>query len=188
MSDPAILINFAIPHSCPARSAAVVKSRMRHSWLENEILNCDPPYVQSLRTSVSQARTEFESMIGEDGTFGKMIQECRQFCRTIVDDLSPRHLVEIGSLAKLPSHVRSAIASTLHQIYLAQSNIQKIQTELTGHIDAFDQAFQRFATVWYDVSRDNGTGEVRSAFECLQREGRHLHRVLGRLPEGTVLP
>src|SRR5438105_1225198 len=83
------------------RSLTVTRSRLRHSWLENQLLNCDVAYVQRIHGSSSQARRIFEQMIGPKGTFDQMVQEGWMLCHGVRDTLDPVRLMDSIPLSSL---------------------------------------------------------------------------------------
>ncbi len=165
----------------------VTKSRLRHSWLENQILNRDPVYVAQRHRESSSARDAFEEKIQPGGEFDRALDDARELCARVVDACSPTQLVNSRPLAELPERTRHAICGLLEAIYLRECSITEVRSQFTAAIECFSGALCDFSGAWYREPLVDPV-VVNVAFVRLQRAGADLHGVLGRLPGGIILP
>lgn len=168
---------------------ALQLSLLRHSWLKNQILKMDAGYVVHMygRPSLLEERESFERKIQLGGEFESKLRLCRKLAHGMVEGFSPAQLIELSPLGGLPVETQEIIKSVLHREYLKETGIAQWVEPMEQAIDSLEKAFSQFTNVWYQpppVQRS----VIQEAFEGLQQYARVLHELLGRLPEGIVLP
>lgn len=169
--------------------AALRRGLLWHSWLKNQILKMDSGYVVQMhrRPSLQEERESFERKIHAGGEFESNLDDARQLVLNMVEGFSPIQLVDSGPLAIMSVKAREAIKSVVHREYLIQTRIEECIMPITSAIDELELAYREFASTWYQhPSADQAA--IQKSFESLQHCARNLHELLGRLPEGIVLP
>jgi hypothetical protein len=186
MSDVARAI-LALPLTEETRRLAAIRSRLRHSWLENQILNRDSSVVAGRHGTSTKASVAFKWKICANGEFAQATKEVRELCDIMLDTLSPARLLDRKPLSLLSEQCHRQIADELHRLYLKRSRVEKSRTELQTAIVEFEVVLAALCRLWNvepRVERD----VVKTAFERLQCIGLRLHAALGVVPQGTVLP
>jgi hypothetical protein len=177
----------ALPLTEEARRFTTINSRLRHSWLENQILNRDSSVVADRHDASTKASVAFKRKICANGEFAHATKGVRELCDIMLDTLSPARLLDRRPLSLLSERSHRLIADELHRLYLKCSRIEKARTDLQVVIVEFEAVLATLCRLWNvepRVERD----VVKKAFESLQCVGRKLHTSLGVIPQGTVLP
>jgi hypothetical protein len=177
----------ALPLTDESRRLAAVKSRLRHSWLENQVLNRDSSVVADRHDALTEAGIVFKKKICANGEFAGAAKAARELCDIMIDGLSPARLLDRKPLSLLPGELNKLLADDLHQLYLERSRIEKSKSELQTAIMEFEGVLFMLCRLWNAEPRVEREA-VKTAFEGLQCIGRKLHAALGSVPQGTVLP
>src|SRR4051812_20756218 len=94
-------------------NAAVHRGRLKHSWLENQILNKSAAKVLQLRSA-----GPWEAL---EKRFSLRVQETVELAGRIVDDYSPAQLVDkISLFGHLDEGTRARLKNGVHLAYLAR--------------------------------------------------------------------
>jgi hypothetical protein len=161
---------------------------LSHSWLNNQIIRVKPSCVALWRTDAAKikVRLDFEKHIKPGGEFDTRIEETRALAHRIIDEFSPRRLVDDGPLAALSSEVRDAIKTVIHREYLEQTDIEQTVKPMAHAIDDLEDALRAFSRTWFQQNPEDS--DLIKAFEQLQLKGKSLNEKIANLPEGIVLP
>jgi hypothetical protein len=186
MSD-AVGAFLVLPLTEESRRLVSVKSRLRHSWLENQVLNRDSSVVADRHDTSTEAGVVFKRKICTDGEFAHAAKEVREFCNIMIEGLSPARLLDRKPLSLLLGELRQLIAGDLHQLYLKRSEIERAKAEIRATVVEFEASLVALCRLWNTEPRVDKE-VVKTAFEKLQCIGRKLHAALGIVPQGTILP
>src|SRR5262249_25480394 len=132
---------------------ALLAGRLAHSWLKHQIIARDPRFVAALHTvpSDDSARVAFVARLGASGEFADNLAKCRKLAAGLVEDLSPARLLDDGPLAEMPAFHRGAIASILHDAYLAGTDIALLRDDIAIATDGLATALDKFSAAWHRV-------------------------------------
>jgi hypothetical protein len=164
------------------------RSRLSHSWLNNQIIIVKASVVACVRTDAAklEARLDFEEQIKPGGEFDRRIKETRAFAHRIIDGFSPQQLIDDGPLAALSSETRDAIKTVIHREYLEQTEIEQTIEPMVQAIDELESALHAFSLIWFQQNAEDS--ELIKTFEQLQLKAIALKEKIANLPEGIVLP
>lgn len=168
--------------------AALLRGSLRHSWLENEIIDRRPDDIAKWYGTFSPERVSLEKGISPKGEFYLRLGKARELADIMITSFSPAQLVENSVLARLPMDVKQLIKGILHNTYLEKTGIAELTSPLEDAINKFALELQHFTETWYSSRPPAGSEAVRGGFLRLQERARELHEILGCLPEGIVLP
>jgi len=168
---------------------ALHRGLLWHSWLKNQVLKMDSGYVVQMhrRPSLKEERESFERKIQAGGEFESNLTNARKLVGNMVHGFSPTQLIESGSFATLSAEAHEVIKSVIHKEYLRQTRIEEYVEPASDAINELEDAYKEFAIAWYQKPPVSDK-VIQQCFELLQCRARKLHELLGRLPEGIVLP
>ncbi|MGQ0698807.1 MAG: hypothetical protein ACT4PZ_11265 [Panacagrimonas sp.] len=166
--------------SGPRCDAAIMRGRLKHSWLENELLNKGAAIVIALRRGGG-----WPELAG----FDARIQEVMELAESVESGFSPAQLVESNAmLASLPEEQRRALREKAHAAYLqcfdaadASQRLRDAAVRMRAALTALEEVWCRGDEELTDSELAAGWAEVRVAAEGLRA-------ALDRLPTGIVLP
>ena len=165
-----------------ASEHARTRGKLRHSWLENEVLGRRAEFIARLSTRSSKGRVEFDERLAEgSGEFSRCVELTRALAESAREALSPCRLL-VGAGLERAAH--DALCEVLEREFLDRTQLVAQTLELKMCASNFAEALAAFRLLW--LSGD-GHG-VGASFEGLQEAGRALHACLGGLPAGVVLP
>lgn len=165
-----------------AEDLTVRISRLRHSWLKNQL--CD-------RTSDDVARLWNRGVWSAlERSFDLRLDEVRGIAENVEDGFSPRQLVgQLTVFQSVPATFRADLESLVHELYKARMPLQRLSQALLQRTSELRESLATMRCVWA-LSRDDEGAEqaVRTAWTDLRRSAAELRRALGALPRGIVLP
>ena len=169
------------PWNIPCR-ANTLRGQLKHSWLENQLLNKTTDDVTRLwRTGI------WEKEIGE--TFPYRIDQSRQLANEMVRGFSPAQLVDqLSPLQNLSEESRFRLKDVLHSAYLESSDISVLSELLSQGVEDFAEKFTKFLPVWNTKRTDENEPALRDGWNQLQQVANSLLAVFETLPKGVVLP
>jgi len=158
--------------------ATLKSSQLKHSWIENEILNKDPDIVVALR------RTDLWPALQ---AFPARADSAIQLAGDIEMGFTPALLVQDGlPLAALPADVREQLRNTLHGLFLSHIDCSALSRELAAAGIGLKNRLMVFLDTW---SNENICDEdIRSHWSAVLAAAERARRALGALPRGVVLP
>lgn len=165
----------------------MLRERLRHSWLENQIILRRTNFISLLYLNNSNERHAFEERIKSGGEFDSNLHEARVLQQAMVDGFSPARLVDSGPLIRLPEDVRSLMKDVLHKAYLAETQIDKVAASMEPAIEELAQSIKHFSGVWFQGASVDSQ-EIETSFRAIQDRAKVLHEILGSVPRGIVLP
>ena len=169
--------------------AALQRGLLWHSWLKNQILQMDGGYVVRMhrRPTLREEKAAFELKIQPGGVFETNLHSARLFASRIVEGFSPGQLVDTETFTILSAETRDIIKTVIHREYVNQTHIDLLVEPVERAIDDLEISFTEFTEAWYrqPVAEEK---MVQETFEKLKERAKILHELLGRLPEGVVLP
>lgn len=160
-----------------ACEADVTLGRLKHSWLENQILNKSAADVIDLRSGGGWSSL--------DQQFPRRIEEAADFVARIVDAFSPAQLVEkLGFFRDLSAEARDTLRSAVHRSYLAHSDIAGRKASLDSAVRILALSLDNVRRLW----RDSSDHDLELAWGNVLRAAARLRDELDALPRGIVLP
>lgn len=164
-----------------ACEAAVSRSQVKHTWLENQIINKTEEDVVLLWKGPGWPALE--------GEFATRIEEAKDLARTLEDGFSPAQLFEhLTTFHTLPAHIKQAMKETVHALYLRRTDVMERRNAFEKAVGAMGSVFERFHAAWqwqwcYETEL-NLRGIWRDLYQCAM----DLRDELDKLPRGIVLP
>lgn len=159
---------------------SATRSVIKHSWLENRILNKTPDAICALWLT-----GDWKALNGE---FLDCERDAEMFGQTFVESFSPARLVDlVGPLTQLDSGDKAALRTWLHEAYLAKQSVSKLApmymkalVELRGGLAALRKA-------WL-LSRPEGRRQIHDCARRVVASAGRLRDIMEQIPKGLVLP
>jgi hypothetical protein len=158
----------------------VTRGRIKHGWLENEIL----AGVRGRRELWLKLRSAGRS----PEAFGSLAVEMgklKQFVSAIVEGYSPRQLVDQPPFTGLAAETRSALGEAVNEVYLERSNVLSRRRTLEGAEKSFGDAAASCLATW---DRAYSETEAIVALEALESATLKLIAEMDCWRDGVVLP
>lgn len=186
VEDAAMLVRIQ-----PVTEAIDLRSRLRHSWLENEILS-------SRRTGVAiakvhqldmehPAKRQLSEALKAGGCWFAPIQDVRRLAALMTNAFSPDLLIDSPPLSDLPLRAREVLRQTLRQRYRLESDIEALRAPIVDMATEMFDALHCLATSW-SAKPSASPDEIAAAVESVRDAGQRLLSLLTRVPAGVVLP
>lgn len=167
-------------YSGPPPADAILRGRLKHSWLENEVLNKTGEQVVFLRRS--QGWPELHGFHGP-------ATEAHLLADRIEPGFSPARLVdECPSLNQLDDADRQKIRRAVHAAYLEVFDVQKVAADLKAAAKDMSQTIDDLLTEWNKDNMLLSDAALKARWEVVLARASILREVLDALPRGTVLP
>jgi hypothetical protein len=160
--------------------AILARGRLKHSWLENEVLNKDPNFVVLLRR---------EAGWPELNRFPAEAARAAALAAEVEEGFSPTTLVDTcAPLRLLPSPVFHALRDSIHAAYLHAFDAASATRRLTGAASRMESCLNSFLTEWNRSDEEVSEDAVRAGWVAVLEAALELRAALDGLPKGTVLP
>lgn len=157
------------------------RGALKHSWLENQILQYRPDNVVNRRRDGSWERSG--KLAGDLENIGK----ARELARTLAEGFSPAQLVDrLQPLRHLPEPARRQIKTAVHQTFLERcgDEVEALAGELAAALDGFESVYRDFGAAW----QESDDPALHKAWQAVTQKGHILLAVFEKLPHGVVLP
>lgn len=160
--------------------AAIRRGQLKHSWLENQVLNKTPDIVVMLRRGngwpVLQrftADTEQALALADEIEFG----------------FSPARLVsDCAPLAALPEELRHAIREVVHTAYLECFDTENAAQRIRETTVTMKSALLKLLDEWDKPDDALSDAGLQSRWRAVLDAAEPLRDALDALPKGIVLP
>lgn len=164
-------------------------ARLRHNWLGNKVLNFDADFIAEIYSGNPADHCNLkEDFTDRIKSFGRWLDEAREFLDEIVMGFSPVQLVESGPLMRyVPNSKLLLIKNAVHQSYLEQTQIQSLKEQAEINLNALEIAYSEFIELW-QIPSESEFSTVKDGFQKVLISARELHNTLCLLPRGVVLP
>lgn len=160
--------------------ASIQRGRLKHSWLENEVLNKTPEIVVTLRREVGWPELQ---RFPNDATQALALADDVEF------GFSPARLVdECAPLAALPKDQRAIIRREVHAAYLKCFDARGASDSLRDAVTRMKAAIAALLDEWHKPDGSISDGELQARWRAVLNEAEHLRSALEALPKGIVLP
>lgn len=161
-------------------TASVLRGRLKHSWLENEILNKTSEAVELLRTGPGWPAL---------ATFQANAAQALDLANNIAGGFSPSTLVDgSGPLSTLSVDERRTIKDAVHRAYLQVFDANVLAAELRTAATVMHSALNDVINVW-SVRAENDSGTtLREKWISVLVAAATLRDKLDALPNRIVLP
>jgi hypothetical protein len=160
--------------------AAIQRSRLKHSWLENEILNKAPQIVLSLRHDAGWPALQH---------FVADAEQASAFAMEVESGYSPSLLVdECTPLKILPEDKKDAVRMAIHAAYLECFNIRSLAHDLFESATHMKASLVAFLDEWNKQDQVLSDTRLAACWNGVLREAERLRAALDALPKGIVLP
>lgn len=159
--------------------ANTLRGQIKHSWLENEILNL------SMETVITLWRRGGAELTAK---YAVRLQTLSLLVGSLEEGFSPAQLVDtLKPFSDLSLEEKAAIKGAVHAAYLESSGILALQAPLKAAAAGIEAALQELSRAWA-LPKPQGESAVRVAWEGVRKKANALIEVLERLPKGVVLP
>lgn len=160
--------------------AAVVRGRLKHSWLENEILNKTPEVVVVLRHSAGWPALHH---------FSNEAKQAVALADEIESGFSPARLVdECAPLAALAEDQRNALRTAAHEAYLACFDVRGAADRLSEAAKNMQVSLTGLLVEWDKGDDAVSDEELLARWQSVLDKAELLRDALDALPRGIVLP
>ena len=161
-------------------SASIQRGRLKHSWLENEVLNKSPDTVVELRRGAGWPELERFPIDANRAL-------------TLADDVehgfSPAHLVAACiPLASLSSEERKTITDAVHQCYLERFDALNVAIALRVVAQDMAKALNDMLEEWRKPDDTCSDVLLIARWYTVLSTAERLRLALDSLPRGVVLP
>jgi hypothetical protein len=164
-----------------ACSQAILRSQLKHTWLENQLVNKSEDDIVFFWQGPGWPSLECE--------FRGRVSEAEQLINDLESGFSPAQLVDqLPMLVGLADDTKAAIKQAVHEVYLERSCITKLHDPLNQALSALKDALARVLSAWRQPQSPESEQELRQAWRALIRCGEAFRNLLDRLPRGIVLP
>lgn len=158
---------------------AILAGRLKHSWLENQILNKSPDEVLALRKTVGWPALERE--------FPRRMEEVRALVDRFAAGFSPAQLVDrLDPFRNMEKTFRDQLKSALHKAFLRRYPVDEARQRFGRPIVELSAALDVFAKLWREEF--GCEEELKRAWEMVRKGAGDLHQALSELPKGVVFP
>lgn len=159
---------------------SATRSVIKHSWLENRILNKTPEVICALWLN-----GDWRALHGE---FLDCEQDAEDFGRTFVESFSPARLVDlVGPLTRLDSGDKAALRTWLHAGYIAKQAVGKLAPMYMKAFEDLRESLAALRNTWL-LSRPEGKQQLHDCARRVLISAGHLRDIMEQIPKGLVLP
>lgn len=168
-----------LPFDCPANT---LRGQLKHSWLENQVINNDADDVVS-----HWKDGDWSDKV--DSVFPRRLQQTNELIDGLVEGFSPKQVVDqLAPLKSLPDELFNKVKSAIHEAYLNDSMITCLDVPLRECSIALQEELNKLKEIWHMPVTVDHEAELRQCWENVRDKGKALHALLVKLPNGVVLP
>lgn len=166
--------------TAPTSPASLQRGRLKHSWLENEVLNKTPERVVTYRRGEGWPDLQ---------RFPDDAEQALALADGVEFGFSPARLVdECMPLAALPEDQRTIIRQAVHAAYLKCFDARGASEGLRDAATRMKAALSALLDEWNKSSEAISDSELQTRWVVVLNEAEHLRSALNALPKGIVLP
>lgn len=159
---------------------AVVRGRLKHSWLENEILNKTPEVIVLLRHGAGWPALRY---------FSNDAGQAVALANEIESGFSPARLVdECAPLAALAEDQRNALRTAAHEAYLECFDACSAANRLSEAARNMQTSLSGLLAEWDKSDDAVSDAELLARWQAVLDKAQLLRDALDALPRGIVLP
>ncbi len=161
--------------------ADIARAMLKHSWLENQLLNKNAEDIVYLRGNSGWNALDVE--------FSERVKEAIGLADDMEDGFSPAQLVDyLAPFAMVDQEIRDKIKQAIHAAYLESSNIPDFRVPLREAAIAFGESLDELREAWRLPLIEKNEQRLRNSWKKVSKRAKALHTVLEQLPKGVVLP
>lgn len=160
--------------------AAIARGRLKHSWLENEVLNKTPETVVLLRREVGWPALQ---------RFPANVQQALTLADEVEFGFSPARLVDdCAPLAALSEDQRTIIREAAHAAYLKCFDAQAAAQCMRVNAECMTTTLSALLAEWNQPDEALSDLRLRERWCAVLDAAVPLCKALDALPKGIVLP
>jgi len=160
--------------------ASIQRGRLKHSWLENQVLNKTPAIVVALRHEVGWPELR---------RFPSDVEQAITLADEVEFGFSPASLVDkCAPLAGLPEDLRNIIREAVHAAYLRCFDVHTAAQCLLNAADRMMVALSSLLAEWDKPDDALSDAGLQSRWRMVLDAAEPLRDALDALPKGIVLP
>jgi hypothetical protein len=157
--------------------AAVLAGRLKHSWLENQVLNKSGRDILEMRREGPWS--------GLDVQFPRRVREALDLAGALDDAFSPAQLVDrLLVFAHLSGRDREMLRSAVHSAYLARIGMRAREGKLAKAVAELSIQLDQVRALWQNGSES----DLERAWCQTLQLGARLRDELDALPKTIALP
>jgi len=161
--------------------ANLLRGCLKHSWLENQLLNKTTDEVIYLWEEIGWAALDKE--------FSERVNEAIYLADDLESGFSPAQLVDhLAPFAKLNQETKVLIKQAVHKAYLKSSKIPDFREPLREAAITLGEALDELRNVWQLPVTEDNEQLLMGVWLKVNTRAKALHTMLERLPKGVVLP
>lgn len=158
----------------------VMRGRLKHSWLENEVLNKTGEVIIELRHQGGWPELQ---------RFPAEAEQALALSELVEFGFSPARLVdECEPLSVLSDEDRDAVRKAVHEAYLEQFDALSAAKDLRDAAQRTAAALQEMLGEWTKPTNAISDASLQTRWGAVLTEAVRLHSALEALPRGIVLP
>ena len=162
---------------CPA---SLTRGQLKHSWLENQILN------KTAEEIVVQHAAGWPALVSE---FEERVTQTRMLAEDVEYGFSPAQLIDrLEWLSTLSAEQKGAIKQAVHAAYLENMNTKALRVSLLDAVELFDSALRHVIDEWKKPQTTISESRLSEAWNDLLDSAFSLVDALDQLPREIVLP
>lgn len=160
--------------------ANTIRGQLKHSWLDNQILNKSAADVGFLRKQGS-----WPSLYSE---FDTRLEDAQRLAGMIESGFSPALLIDsLTVFADLDARSRADLKQAVHAVYVTAFRPSDFVPTYEKAVKELRTAITDFRNAW-DIQTNSGEDLVVGTWEQVIKRAKTLEKVLNSLPKGIVLP
>lgn len=167
--------------------AGMLKSVLKHAWIENTILRKTEEDIAFLLRNVEwNAIEEFPERLKELRHLSEIFELGFSPCQIVMGNT---YIVKSKYFQNISNENRTLLMNTIHQIYVETSGVLEVKNELNSAINHLEKEFMIFENVWKKCKE--GKTDIKALIETwcqFKVAAENTHNVLCEMPSGVVLP
>ena len=170
------------PVICYPVNLSVTRSVLKHTWIENGILN------KGVTGIVDHLWRDGRRWQALDSEFATRECEAERFGLEFTNGFCSTNLVElIAPLVVLPPNIRDCLRKVLDALYRSDGSMANLQIEYMNALATLRTRLAELRMVW-DLPRPEGIERVRESAIRVIEAATELRVVMERIPKGVVIP
>lgn len=158
----------------------LLRNKLKHSWLDNQVLNKTTDDVVFLwqNSGWSALETDFSLQVTKTLELADTLEEC----------FSPAQLVDqLQPFETFDDQTKKMIKEAVHAAYLESSSISSLKMPLRAAANLLGHAIDELKETWKKPLNKENEVELRADWDNLFRKAKALQAVFELLPKGIVL-
>jgi hypothetical protein len=164
-----------------AEATLITLSRLKHSWLENQLLNKDSDDIVRIWRKGNWPALDHE--------FSSRIAEALRLADALCEVYSPGRLVQsLAPFSFLKAATRLELAAALHQQFLERSGMVQLSEDLKQTLVNLEGQLDVLRCLWPAARSEMAASRISKAWEEIHESSSRVYVYFASLPMGVWLP